>query len=404
MNFHEFNFNERLLDGLDAMGFENATPIQEQAIPLILDGQDLIACAQTGTGKTAAYLLPLLNELTGNDSEEVKAIIIAPTRELAQQIDQQVEGFGYFLGVSSIPVFGGGDGSAYEQQRRAFETGADLVIATPGRLISHLVTGSLNLKGVKYLVLDEADRMLDMGFYEDIVRIIQKLPTDRQTLLFSATMPPRIRDLANKFLKDPKEVNIAISKPAANIVQQCYLAYDPQKTALLQKILATSDFQSAIIFTSTKDKAKSLEKEMQKSGFEARAIHSDLEQAQRDEVMLAFRNRKLKYLIGTDIVSRGIDVDGIELVVNYDVPPDPEDYIHRIGRTARAERNGIAITFISDKDGFKFNRIEALIEKELPKFNVPPSLGESPEYKSRPAKSGGFNKGKRNFRNRPKRN
>lgn len=386
------------------MGFENATPIQEQAIPLILDGQDLIACAQTGTGKTAAYLLPLLNELTGNDSEEVKAIIIAPTRELAQQIDQQVEGFGYFLGVSSIPVFGGGDGSAYEQQRRAFETGADLVIATPGRLISHLVTGSLNLKGVKYLVLDEADRMLDMGFYEDIVRIIQKLPTDRQTLLFSATMPPRIRDLANKFLKDPKEVNIAISKPAANIVQQCYLAYDPQKTALLQKILVTSDFQSAIIFTSTKDKAKSLEKEMQKSGFEARAIHSDLEQAQRDEVMLAFRNRKLKYLIGTDIVSRGIDVDGIELVVNYDVPPDPEDYIHRIGRTARAERNGIAITFISDKDGFKFNRIEALIEKELPKFNVPPSLGESPEYKSRPAKSGGFNKGKRNFRKRPKRN
>ncbi|MBI1223104.1 MAG: DEAD/DEAH box helicase [Bacteroidetes bacterium] len=379
------------------MGFEKATPIQEQAIPIILEGHDLIACAQTGTGKTAAYLLPLLNQLTGSESDQVKAIIIAPTRELAQQIDQQVEGFGYFLGVSCIPVFGGGDGSAYDQQRKAFETGADIVIATPGRLISHLVTGNLKLDGVEYLVLDEADRMLDMGFYEDIIRIIQKLPKKRQNLLFSATMPPRIRELANKILHEPREISIAISKPAANIVQQCYLAYDAQKTALLQKILNTSDFQSAIIFTSTKDKAKSLEREMQKSGIEARAIHSDLEQAQREEVMLAFRNKKLKYLIGTDIVSRGIDVDGIELVVNYDVPPDPEDYIHRIGRTARAERNGIAITFISDKDGFKFNRIEALIERELPKFQVPPSLGESPEYKSRPAHNGP----RKNFRRKP---
>lgn len=393
MNFNDFPFTDKLLDGLDAMGFEKATPIQEQAIPLIMEGKDLIACAQTGTGKTAAYLLPVLNKLTDNESNKVRALIIAPTRELAQQIDQQVEGFAYFLGVSSIPVFGGGDGAAFEQQRRAFETGADLIIATPGRLISHLMSGNIDMSGLEYLILDEADRMLDMGFNEDIIRIIQKLPESRQTLLFSATMPPRIRDLASKILKDPQEISIAISKPAANIVQQAYLAYDTQKTALLQKILSTSDFQSAIIFTSTKDKAKSLEKEMIKSKFEARGIHSDLEQAQRDEVMLAFRNKQLKFLIGTDIVSRGIDVDGIELVVNYDVPPDPEDYIHRIGRTARAERNGIAITFISDKDGHKFKKIEDLIEKEIPKFNVPPSIGESPEYKTKPMGGGGRGRG-----------
>lgn len=401
MNFHEFTFTDKLLDGLDAMGFEKATPIQEQAIPLVLDGRDLIACAQTGTGKTAAYLLPILSKLTLVEGHKVRALIIAPTRELVQQIDQQVEGFAYFLGVSSIPVFGGGDGSAYEQQRRAFDTGADLVIATPGRLISHLISGTVDMSALEFLVLDEADRMLDMGFYEDIERIIQKLPTTRQTLLFSATMPPRIRDLAAKILKDPAQISLAISKPAANIVQQSYLAYDTQKTPLLQKILSSSDFQSALIFTSTKDKAKSLEKEMIRSGFEARAIHSDLDQKQREEVMLAFRNRQLKFLIGTDIVSRGIDVDGIELVVNYDVPPDPEDYIHRIGRTARAERNGIAITFISDKDGFKFKKIEELIEKEIPKFQVPASLGESPEFSTRNV-GGGRGKGG-GFKGKPKR-
>ena len=401
MNFHEFSFTDKLLDGLDSMGFEKATPIQEQAIPFILDGRDLIACAQTGTGKTAAYLLPILNKLTAVEGNKVRALIIAPTRELVQQIDQQVEGFAYFLGVSSIPVFGGGDGSAYEQQRRAFDTGADLVIATPGRLISHLISGTVDMSALEFLVLDEADRMLDMGFYEDIERIIQKLPTSRQTLLFSATMPPRIRDLAARILKNPEQISLAISKPAANIVQQSYLAYDTQKTALLQKILSSSDFQSALIFTSTKDKAKSLEKEMIRSGFEARAIHSDLDQKQREEVMLSFRNRQLKFLIGTDIVSRGIDVDGIELVVNYDVPPDPEDYIHRIGRTARAERNGIAITFISDKDGFKFKKIEELIEKEIPKFQVPASLGESPEFSTRPV-GGGRGKGG-GFKGKPKR-
>lgn len=391
------------MDGLDAMGFEKATPIQEQAIPLILEGKDLIACAQTGTGKTAAYLLPVLDRLVSRESNKVRALIIAPTRELAQQIDQQVEGFAYFLPVSSISVFGGGDGAAFDQQRKAFDTGADIIIATPGRLISHLISGNIDMSAIEFLILDEADRMLDMGFYEDILRIIQRLPENRQTLLFSATMPPRIRELAKRILQDPEQVNIALSKPAAGIVQQAYLTYPNQKTPLLQKILSGSEFNSAIIFTSTKDKAKELEKEMKRPDMSILAIHSDLEQKQRDEVMLAFRNRQLKFLIGTDIVSRGIDVDGIELVVNYDVPPDPEDYIHRIGRTARAEKNGIAITFISDKDQQKFKRIEDLIEKEIPKFQVPPALGESPEYNPskrvpREGKPGGRGGNKGNFR------
>ncbi len=400
MKFHELNFSDKLLDGLDAMGFENPTPIQEQAIPIILEGHDLIACAQTGTGKTAAYLLPMLNRLHQTESNKVRAMIIAPTRELVLQIDQQMEGFAYFTPVSSIPIYGGGDGVVWEQQKKALKEGADVVIGTPGRIIGHMNSRNTDFSGVEVLILDEADRMLDMGFQEDILRIVNELPKTRQTLLFSATFPPKIRAFANTILNEPQSVNIAISKPAANIVQQAYLAFDNQKTELLSKLLKNSDFQSAIIFTSTKDNAKQLERELKRLKFNTAAIHSDLEQKDREKIMLAFRNRQIPFLIGTDIISRGIDVDGIELVVNYDVPPDPEDYIHRIGRTARAEKNGIAITFISDKDGYQFKRIEDLIEKEIPKFNVPPSLGESPEYKTREQKGGWrkkpFNKGRRN--------
>lgn len=381
MKFSEFNFSERLIDGLDSMGFETATPIQEQAIPLILDKKDLIACAQTGTGKTAAYLLPLLNRLQNSESSKVRAMIIAPTRELVLQIDQQVEGFAYFTPVSSIPIYGGGDGIVWEQQKKALQHGADIVIGTPGRIIGHINSRNTDFSQLEVLILDEADRMLDMGFQEDILRIIKELPEKRQTLLFSATFPPKIRSFANGILNNPESVNIAISKPAAGIVQQAYLAYDNQKTELLSKLLQTSDFQSAIIFTSTKDKAKSLEREMKRLKFNTAAIHSDLDQKERENIMLAFRNKQLSFLIGTDIISRGIDVEGIELVVNYDVPPDPEDYIHRIGRTARAEKNGIALTFINDKDQNQFLRIEELIEKEIPKFTVPKSLGDSPEYK-----------------------
>lgn len=404
MTFSDFNFSEKLLDGLDSMGYENPTPIQEQAIPLIMEGKDLIACAQTGTGKTAAYLLPVIDRIIASDEENastVSTLILAPTRELAQQIDQQVEGFAYFLSVSSIPVYGGGDGSIWDQQKKAFQMGADIIIATPGRLIAHINSGNVNLKSIRYLILDEADRMLDMGFQEDINRIIRELPEARQTLLFSATMPPKIRDLAKRILKDPEQINIAVSKPAANIVQQAFMTYDHQKTALLVRLLSKSEMNSVIIFTSTKDTCKQLEKEMKRSKMKVGAIHSDLEQKEREELIRDFKNRQFSFLIGTDIISRGIDIDGIEMVVNYDVPPDPEDYIHRIGRTARAEGHGIGITFINDRDQAKFKRIEDLIEKEIPKFPVPEELGEAPVYNPK-AKSKGFtgkrDKGRGSFR------
>lgn len=369
--------------GLEAMGFERPTPIQEQAIPLVLSGEDLIACAQTGTGKTGAFLLPVLNHISHLPIEDVPkltALILTPTRELAQQIDQQVEGFGYYVSASCISVYGGGDGQAWDQQKKAFQMGADIVVATPGRLIAHLNAGSIDFSGLKFLILDEADRMLDMGFHDDIMRIVRELPTERQTLLFSATMPHKIRDLAQKLLRNPKQISIAVSKPAANIIQQAFLAYNHQKTALLIRLLSSGEYKSVIVFTGTKETCKSLEREMQKSGMNAKAIHSDLEQKQRDDLMRGFKNREFPFLIGTDIISRGIDVDNIEMVVNYDVPPDPEDYIHRIGRTARAEGKGIGITFINDKDQQRFAQIEALIEKEIMKFPVPSSLGESPVY------------------------
>lgn len=382
MTFNDFNFDERLLEGLDSMGFDTPTPIQEQAIPLILQNRDLIACAQTGTGKTAAYVLPLINKIIHTEHSHLNTLIIAPTRELAQQIDQQVEGFAYFTGVSSISVYGGGDGAAWEQQKRALRDGTDIVIATPGRLIAMLTQPGSPIKTdhLQHLVLDEADRMLDMGFYEDILRIISFLPQNRQTLLFSATMPPKIRALAGRILKDPEQVNIAISKPPEGILQQAYMAYDEQKTALLKHLLSTIPYDRVIIFASTKDKVKMLNRELLRSGLSIKAFHSDLEQQEREEIMREFRNKELHILIGTDILSRGIDVEGISLVVNYDVPPDPEDYVHRIGRTARAERTGTAITFINPADQRKFFTIENLIGKDIPKLKLPGELGEGPAY------------------------
>lgn len=381
MTFHDFQFDERLVEGLDSMGYDKPTPIQEQAIPLILQNKDLIACAQTGTGKTAAYVLPLLNKIVQSEKRHLNTLIIAPTRELAQQIDQQVEGFAYFLGVSSASVYGGGDGAAWDQQQRAMREGADIIIATPGRLIAMLTSaGSVNMEHLEHLVLDEADRMLDMGFYEDILRIITYLPKNRQTLLFSATMPPKIRALAQRILNEPEQVNIAISKPAEGILQQAYMAYDTQKVGLLKYILKEKEHQSVIIFASTKEKVKELNKELHRSGLSIKAFHSDLEQSEREEIMRAFKNKELQMLIGTDILSRGIDVEGISLVVNYDVPPDPEDYIHRIGRTARAETTGTAITFINPKDQRKFFEIESLIGKDIPKLPLPPQFGEAPLY------------------------
>lgn len=380
MTFHDFNFDEKLIDGLTAMGYSKPTPIQEQAIPIILDNHDIIACAQTGTGKTAAYILPVLNKIIHAETRHLNTLVIAPTRELAQQIDQQIEGFAYFLGISSIPIYGGGDGATWDQQRKALEAGADIIIATPGRLIALLAAGTIKFDHLEHLILDEADRMLDMGFYDDIIKIINYLPKERQTLLFSATMPPKIRTLANRILKDPKEISIAIAKPAAGIVQQAYVVYDTQKGEVLKHVMKTTKWTSMIIFASTKEVVKKLDVVFQRAGLKARAFHSDLEQQEREEILRAFKNKQLSILIGTDVLSRGIDVEGISLVINFDVPPDPEDYVHRIGRTARAETTGTAVTLINEKDQRRFHSIERLIGDNIIKLPLPESLGEGPAY------------------------
>jgi ATP-dependent RNA helicase RhlE len=404
LTFEELNLHPDLLAGLNAMAFNKPTPIQEQAIPVILSGKDLIACAQTGTGKTGAYILPVLHKIVSSEKRNLNTVIIAPTRELALQIDQQVEGFSYFLGVSSLSIYGGGDGRAWDQQKKALKEGTDLIIATPGRFIALLTAGDINFESLEHLILDEADRMLDMGFNEDIERIISYLPAKRQTLLFSATMPPKIRQLANKILKDPVQINIAISKPAEGILQQAYVVYDSQKIGILKEILKNETFTSIIIFASTKENVKNLNRELNRNGYPTKAFHSDLEQEEREDIMREFKAKQLRIIVGTDILSRGIDVEGISLVVNYDAPPDPEDYIHRIGRTARAETTGTAITFINQKDQKKFSRIEALIGKEIEKIKIPQEFGEGPVYdpnakvpgsfSGKGGKSGGKFKGK----------
>lgn len=380
MTFDDFELEYDLLDGIDAMGYTKATPIQEQAIPRILNNEDLIACAQTGTGKTAAFVLPILNKIITSETKHINTLVLVPTRELAQQVDQQIEAMAYYIEVSSIAVYGGSDGITWEQQKRALKKGADIVIATPGRLIALLNMGAIDFSQLQHLVLDEADRMLDMGFVEDIERIVSELPKNRQTLLFSATMPPKIRALAGKILNNPVQISIAISKPAEGIVQQAYLAYDTQKDALLKSILNSGTFKSIIIFCSTKDKVKVVYAMLQKAKIDAQPFHSDLKQEEREQIMQRFKNKNISALVGTDVLSRGIDVTGIDLVLNYDVPPDPEDYIHRIGRTARAETTGTAITFINDTDMYRFAAIEKMIEREIPKLSLPEALGEGPIY------------------------
>lgn len=383
MKFEDLDLEPDVLEGLDAMNFKEATPVQEATIPVVLEGKDLIACAQTGTGKTAAYILPLLNLLTRRPSSRdcVRAIVIAPTRELAQQIDMQFEGFSYFLPISTFVVAGGGDGAQWDQQKRGLQMGADVMIATPGRLISHLLNTKADLSGVEYLVLDEADRMLDMGFYDDIMQICSFLPQEgRQTLLFSATMPPKIRQLARQILHEPAEVSIAISKPNESIRQSAYICYEPQKMGIINAIFAQGVKGKTIIFSSSKLKVKQLTTTLCRRHYNARAMHSDLDQPQREEVMLDYKNGKIDILVATDIVSRGIDITDIVLVINYDVPHDPEDYIHRIGRTARANAEGEAITFVSVDDQERFYRIEKFLEREIPKTPLPEGLGEAPEY------------------------
>ncbi|MCY1509246.1 ATP-dependent RNA helicase RhlE [compost metagenome] len=361
------------------MGFRNATPIQEQAIPLVMAKKDLIACAQTGTGKTGAYLLPIMNMLTQSHDRHNSALILAPTRELAQQIDLPVEALSYFTNISSLTVYGGGDGIAYEQQKRSMREGVDIIIATPGRLIAHLLSGALKMDQLQYLVLDEADRMLDMGFYEDIMKIVGYLPKQRQTLMFSATMPPKIRTLATKLLDHPESISLAISKPAEGINQQVYFVFDDQKVPLLTEILKSATYKRIIVFAGRKEKVKELGKVFKRLGLRAAAFHSDLEQKEREAIMLDFKNSKLDVIIGTDVLSRGIDVTGIDLVINFDAPQDPEDYIHRIGRTARAETTGTAITLVNNKDKRKLANIEKLIERKIDRILIPEHLGESPK-------------------------
>lgn len=378
------------MEGIEAMGYLTPTPIQEQAIPAILEGKDLIGSAQTGTGKTAAFLLPLLQKIISfPQPDRTQAVVIVPTRELAMQIDQQMEAFSYFTPVGSIAVYGGGDGQLFSREKKALSEGTEMVICTPGRMIAHLNNSYVNFSQVKYLVLDEADRMLDMGFYDDIMKIIQHLPKERQNLMFAATMPENIRKLANKVLNDPVEVNIAISKPAEKVMQVAYSVYEPQKLQLVTSLLKGKDLQSVIVFCSTKIKAKELGRQLKKSGLVARDIHSDLDQKEREEIMLQFRNRKINILVATDLLSRGIDIDNIELIVNYDVPHEGEDYIHRIGRTARAESEGVAITLISPEEQYKFARIEKLLEKEVPKVSPPVEFGDTPAYEPERHRRGG---------------
>ena len=363
------------------MGFQVPTPVQSQAIPVIENGDDLIACAQTGTGKTAAYLMPVMDHIIKDKLPGISTVILAPTRELAMQIDQQVEGLGYFAGISSRAIYGGGDGMAWDMQKKALSS-ADIIVATPGRLIAQLNQGNVKLDHIRYLILDEADRMLDMGFYEDIMKIVNQLPDDRISLLFSATMPPGIRKLAQSILKNPEEINIAVSTTAEGVKQVAYLAFDRQKMMILKKLILDNkdQFPSVLVFASTKIKVKDLEKDLRKDGVNAYAIHSDLLQEEREKVLREYRNGQFQVLIATDIMSRGIDIDDIRMVVNYDVPQDPEDYIHKVGRTARAEREGIALTFIDDTDRRKFYSIESLLKREINVLPPPKGLGDGPAY------------------------
>ena len=407
MRFEETYLNDNILDALYDMRFEECTPIQEKCIPEILDYHDVMGVAQTGTGKTAAYLLPILSMLDEDDypKDAINCIIMSPTRELAQQIDQAMQGFGYYLdGISSVAVYGGNDGSRYDQEMRSLRMGADVVIATPGRLLSHIRMGNVDLSRVSFFVLDEADRMLDMGFYDDIMTIVKGLPQNRQTIMFSATMPDKIQTLARNILYKPVEVKIAVSKPAEKIKQSAYVCYDTQKLPILRHIFATEEQKRIIIFSGKKERVKEINRELQKMKVNCCSMHSDLTQQERDEVMYLFKSGQKDVLVATDIVARGIDIDDIRMVINYDVPHDAEDYVHRIGRTARADRDGVAITLVNPDDIRSFQQIEHFLEKEVIKTPLPDGLGDAPEYKSPERRKGPRGGGKRRGNRRGKQN
>lgn len=404
MKFTELNLEESVLDALDAMRFDECTPVQEHTIPVILEGRDLIGVAQTGTGKTAAYLLPVINQLSkgGYPDDAINCIVMSPTRELAQQIDQQMEGFSYFMPVSSVAVYGGNDGVRFEQEKKGLTLGAAVVVATPGRLISHISLGYVDLSRVSFFILDEADRMLDMGFSDDIMQIVKHLPKERQTIMFSATMPAKIQQLAKTILNDPIEIKLAVSKPAEKIIQTAYICYENQKLGIVKSLFQDQTPERVIIFASSKIKVKEVTQAFKRMNLNVGEMHSDLEQSQREQIMRDFKGGRINILIATDIVSRGIDIDDIRLVINYDVPHDSEDYVHRIGRTARANNDGCAITFVSEKEQTQFKAIENFIGRDIYKIPVPEELGEAPEYTPRAnnnyGRSKGNFKGKKNYR------
>ena len=406
MTFKELNLNEQLLEAIDHMGFVNATPIQELAIPQILQNKDLIACAQTGTGKTAAFILPILHKLTGKEDSSIDTLIVVPTRELAVQIEQEIQGLSYFVSVGSKAIYGGGSGKDWDVQKEALSEGTDIIVATPGKLLSHIQQGYVDFSKVKHLVLDEADKMLDMGFADDLVTIISNLPEARQTLMFSATMPNKIRDLAKRILKDPEEITLSISKPAAGVKQLVYLTFDNQKVPLIKQILdERPEYTSIIIFTSSKLKVNEIVHSLRKNGFKAQGVSSNLDQEQREEILRGFRSKRIRIVVATDVMSRGIDIKEINLVINYDTPFDAEDYVHRVGRTARANTKGEAITLVNEKDMRKLAQIQSLIEADITQVPLPEDLGAGPEFslQSKP-KSKPFHKKKKPFRPKPSSN
>lgn len=389
MTFDEFNLTPELQDAIWYMGYRDATPIQEQAIPPITEGRDLIACAQTGTGKTAAFLLPILDFQARKPTSDTNTLILVPTRELAIQIDQQIQGLAYTLNITSIAIYGGGDGSEWGQQKIALTKGADIIVATPGKLISHLSQGYVKFDKIEHLILDEADRMLDIGFHEDIMKIISFLPKERQTLMFSATMPPKIRALSRQILTNPVEIALEMSKPAEGVTQTAYLVHEIQKTALVRMLISDKpELRSILVFSSTKRKVNEIVRGLRSKSWKTEGISSDLEQREREEILLRFKSRETRVLVATDVLSRGIDIKDINLVINYDVPGDAEDYVHRVGRTARADTTGMAVTLVNEADMQKMNRIEKLIGNEVPKAPLPGELGRGPEWKLRPSTPG----------------
>lgn len=403
MTFKELGLNEQVLEALDYMGFEKATPIQEGAIPFIVEGKDLIACAQTGTGKTAAFVLPILHKLTGKKDTSINTLIVVPTRELAIQIEQEIQGLSYFVSVGSIAIYGGGSGTDWEVQKKALKEGTDIIVATPGKLLSLLQMGYADFSKFEHLVLDEADKMLDMGFTDDLEKIISYLPKKRQTLLFSATMPNKIRNLAEKILVEPEQITLSISKPAAGVSQNVFLCFDNQKNALLKHILdSRPDYTSIIIFTSSKLKVSEIVRDLRRFGFKSQGVSSNLDQEQREEALRGFRSKRTRILVATDVMSRGIDIKEINMVINYDCPRDAEDYVHRIGRTARANTKGEAYTLVNQKDMPKLSSIEKLIEAVIPKCDIPEALGSGPTFSA--GSKGKSSSKKKPFRKKPNSN